>query len=145
MTVKGYDDEVTAFLMRDGATLKLQLGYVSLGSDIYTTYANTSESDSTAADSGTWTTTISDGDVPKMLDGTVYFPASMAVGDFDNDGYKNEIAVVYTDRTAARYVVLQVTQRNPEPEYVHYASFNVSVLKSDTVETYYYGDYDGGE
>ena len=37
-----------------------------------------------------------------------------------------------------RYVVLQVTQRNPEPEYVHYASFNVSVLKSDTVDTYDY-------
>ena len=70
-----------------------------------------------------------------MLDGTVYFPVSMTVGDFNNDGYKNEIAVVYSDRIAVRCAVLQVTLQGDNEGG---GGFNVSVLKNYTVDTYNY-------
>ena len=97
------------------------------------------ESYADRAVSGTWSATISSGDVPKMFDGTVYFPVSMTVGDFNNDGYKNEIVVAYSDRTAARYVVLQITHTGNTATD---SSFTVSTLSSGDAGTY---DYSGGD
>ena len=136
MTVKGYDREVTAYLFRNGETINVYLGDVDLSSpsdDWYTTYAE-------KAVSGTWSgNTGLSGNVPKMLDGTVYFPVSMAVGDFDGDGYKNEIAVVFTNRIAVRYVVLQVTHTTDASDY---SSFTISTLSNGDVDSYGYGDWD---
>gem|GEM_PF-2861282 len=140
MTVKGYDGEVQAYLMRDGGTIKLYVGYVSMGDDIYSTYANEADN------SGSWTPVLTyvDDNMPTMFDGTVYFPLSMAVGDFDNDGYKNEIVVAYSTKTVVAYTVLQVTKKDTAPEYSHYASFNVNVLKvDDEVDKYDYWSFDG--
>ena len=133
MTVQGWKYEVTAYLTSDGETINVTLGDVGPDDNDYDEFAF-----SGLVDSGSWSTTLYDDSVPKMFDGTVYFPVSMTVGDFDNDGYKNEIAVVYSDRTAVRYVVLQVTHPSNDPyDY----NFNVSVLQNDTVDTYnYYGD-----
>ncbi len=130
MTVKGWKYEVTAYLTRDDKTINVTLGYASPDDNDDDAFAF-----SVLADFGSWSTTLNDSDVPKMLDGTVYFPVSMTVGDFNNDGYKNEIAVVYSDRTAVRYAVLQVTLQGDNEGG---GGFNVSVLKNDTVDTYNY-------
>lgn len=103
MSVKNYDGEVTAYLFRASNTIHLYLGNVRRESDPVSICA-------VKADSGEWSASVADADLPKMLDGTPYFPASMAVGDFDHDGYKNEIVVVYSDRSAVHYSVLQIAQ-----------------------------------
>ncbi|MBQ3456213.1 MAG: hypothetical protein IJG36_07230, partial [Synergistaceae bacterium] len=88
MTVKGWKHEITAYLTRDGETINVTIGNAGPDDNDYDDFAF-----SGLVDSGSWSTTLSDSDVPKMFDGTVYFPVSMTVGDFNNDGYKNEIAV----------------------------------------------------
>ena len=131
MTVKGYDREVTAYLFRNGETINLYLGYIQIGSG-----DNWNETYSDYAVSGSWSGKTGGSDnVPKMFDGTVYFPVSMAVGDFDGDGYKNEIVVVFTNRVAVRYVVLQVTHTTDAPDY---SSFTVSTLNNGDVDSYNY-------
>lgn len=131
MRVKGYDGEVTAYLFRNGNKINLYLGDVNRDSNPWTSYAE-------EADSGKWTPvlTYAKDNMPTMLDGTVYFPLSMAVGDFNHDGYKNEIVVVYSTRSVVGYTVLQVTKRDNDPNN---ASFNVNVFKIDNkVDTYNY-------
>ena len=129
MTVNGYDGEVTAYLMRSGATLSVYMGYVYPDNTAYASNAQRAD--------GSWSTTITS-DVPTMLDGTVYIPVSMTVGDFDNDGYKNEIAVAYSDRAAVRYVVLQATQTSSSPIY---SGFALNVLNNGDVGSYNYNTY----
>ena len=47
-----------------------------------------------------------------MFDGTKHCPVSMAVGDFDGDGYKNEVVVVWSDTAAVYFTVRQLNYDN---------------------------------
>ena len=132
ITVKGYDGELVALLMRDGETFSVYLAKVSADS-------NPASSNAELV-SGSWSaTTGSSGNVPKMLDGTIYYPLSMAVGDFDNDGYANEIAVVNTNRIAVHYHVLQISHTGSSAKD---ANFSVSVLNNGDVGSYGYGGWE---
>ena len=104
MTIKGYNGEITAYFVRNGGTIKVYVGYVNWDDEHpWASYADIASSGSIS-----WTTDGSD-NIHKMLDETVYFPISMMVDNFDNDGYKNDIVVVFTNRvTVLRYAVLQV-------------------------------------
>ena len=128
---KGHDGELVAFLRRNGKTINLNLGNFHVSAQSNQAIAQTNLL------SASWsaTLTLDDNNVPKMSDGTVYFPVSMVVGDFDNDGYKNEIAVAYSTKSAIGYTVLQITHTGSSPTD---ANFSISVLKSEIVTTYSY-------
>ena len=134
--VKGYDGELVAFLTRDHvndyARIHLYLGYVSYG---------TAAADArvTPVVSGSWLKTLALADVPVMFDEMIYFPISMAVGDFNNDGYANEIVVVETDRNAIHYNVLQISHTGSTPKD---ARFSVSEFQRGDVGSYI---YNGGQ
>ena len=120
MTVKGYDCEITAYLVRDGGTIKVYVGYVNRDDEhLWASYAYIASSGSIS-----WTTGGSD-NVHKMLDGTVYFPVNMAVDNFDNRG-------------TVRYAGLQVTHPSDNPYDYNLA---VSVLHNGDVDSYGYGDW----
>ena len=131
ITVKGYDGELAAILMRDGENFSVHLAKINAGSTSGSSYAESV--------SCSWSgTTGSSGNVPKMLDGTIYFPLSMAVGDFNGDGYTNEIAVVDSNRIAVHYRVLQISHTGSTSQD---ASFSVSVLSNGDVGSYGYGGW----
>ena len=127
---KGYSGgELVAYLMRNGENFSVHLAIIYPGSTPEAAYADTTLA--------SWSGNTGDsGNVPKMLDGTVYFPLSMAVGDFDNDGYMNEIVVVDSNNTSVHYTVLQVTHTGAAPSY---PSFAINVLNKGDVGTYNYG------
>lgn len=130
ITVKGYDGELVALLNRNGEKFS-----------VYLTRLNTNNKDYSYQEllSASWSgTTGSSGNVPKMLDGTVYFPLSMAAGDFDGDGFVNEIAVVDSNRIAVHYRVLQITHTGSTSQD---AAFSVSMLSNGDVGSYGYGGW----
>ncbi len=124
--VKGYDGELVAFLFRDGATVRLHLGCVNYGTAAADAYV-------TPAAPDTWSKTLNM--VPTMFDGTVYFPVDMAAGDFNNDGYADEIVVVETDTVAIHYNVLHISHTGSTPKD---ARFSVSLLRDGEVGRYDY-------
>ncbi|MBR1437377.1 MAG: hypothetical protein IJ587_02450, partial [Synergistaceae bacterium] len=134
ITVKGYDGELVAFLRRNGETFSLNLGKFQVSASSDQAIARTDLLECS------WSgTTGSSGNVPKMLDGTIYYPLSMAAGDFDNDGYANEIAVIDTNRIAVHYHVLQISHTGSTSDD---AKFSISVLNNGNVDTYNYGNWD---
>ena len=130
--VNGYDGELIAILMRNGTTMSVSLAKINAGNTPGSSYAESV--------SGSWSAilTYDNNNVPKMLDGTVYFPLSMAPGDFDKDGFKNEIAVAYSTRAAIGYTVLQITHTGSTSQD---ADFSVSVMKADIAYKYKYNSY----
>ena len=130
LKVKGYtESELVAYLMRNGENFSVRLAIINTNRTSAPSYADTTLA--------SWSSNTGDsGNVPKMLDGTVYFPLSMAVGDFDNDGYTNEIVVVDSNNTAVHYTVLQVTHTG----YASFSpSFAINVLNKGDVGIYNYG------
>ncbi len=102
INVKGYDGELVASLMRSGENFTVYLSAVNIGKD--------SSASAVQPASGSWTgSTGNSGNVTKLMGGTVYFPLDMAVGDFNNDGYANEIVVVDTNRIGVHYKLIQIT------------------------------------
>ncbi|MBQ9573980.1 MAG: hypothetical protein IJR27_01740, partial [Synergistaceae bacterium] len=136
--VKGYDGELVAILFRDGATVRLHLGCVNYGTAAADAYVTPVASGSTPATSSSWSKTLNM--VPTMFDGTVYFPVDMAAGDFNNDGYADEIVVVETDTVAIHYNVLHISHTGSTPKD---ARFSVSLLRDGEVGRYDYSV--GGE
>ncbi|MBQ7733439.1 MAG: SYNERG-CTERM sorting domain-containing protein [Synergistaceae bacterium] len=70
---------------------------------------------------------------PKMSDGTYHFPASIAAGDFDNDGYRNELALTWSD---VDHVYLKVVQLSYDTGTNQYS---LKEIYSSTIHDYEYG------
>ena len=123
MTVKGNDCYISAVLVRD-----------SSGPHVYfvQTLEDDSDSNDTAKIPCDYSQTIADESMPKLSDATIHFPASIAAGDFDNDGYRNEVALTWSDVDHVYLRVLQLAYDTGTNQY------SVNEIYSSTIHDYEY-------
>ena len=72
---------------------------------------------------------------------TTNFPAAIAIGDFDNDGFKNEVALVWSD---IDHVYLRVIQLVHDGTDLNDTQFSAREIYSSTIHDYDYSMNDGG-
>ena len=123
MTVKGTDCYISAVLVRD-----------SSGPHVYfvQTLEDDSDSNDTAKIPCDYSQTIADEIMPKLSDATIHFPASIAAGDFNNDGYRNELALTWSDIDHVYLRVLQLSYNTGTNQY------SLNEIHSSTLHDYEY-------
>ena len=104
MTVPGYDGEVIAFCTKERE--RAELNFMTMGKNEWGTNSLTPIPQA-------WSVKVAyNGTVAQMYDGKKYFPVSMAVGDYDGDGYKNEAVIVCSDTKGVYFWDFKLTYAN---------------------------------
>ncbi|MBQ6666261.1 MAG: hypothetical protein IJM68_11815, partial [Synergistaceae bacterium] len=119
MTVKGIDGYISAVLVRENATPHLYFAKLETAADVSKIPCEYSQ-------------TIPDDSLPKFSDGNPFFPASIAAGDFDNDGYRNEVALTWSDIDHVYARVVQLSYDTGSKQY------SLREIYSSTVHDYEY-------
>lgn len=88
------DGYISAVLVRNGTGSHMYFAKIS-GNDSYNTEKFSCE----------YSQTITDDSMHKLSGDLSCFPASIAAGDFSNDGYRNEVALTWSDIVATIYSV----------------------------------------
>ena len=123
MTVKGidgYDGYISAVLVRENAAPHLY--FVKISGDAYGAVKIPCD----------YSQTIPDDSLPKFSNGNSFFPASIAAGDFDNDGYRNEVALTWSDIDHVYVRVVQLSYDTGSKQY------SLKEIYSSTVHDYEY-------
>ena len=126
ITVSSSDIALSAVLVRDGAAATVYFVTLDVTPDKAAVRAISNKDGGLLSRS----VTINKDVLPTMADGTPHFPVSMAVGDFDNDGYKNEVALAWSDIDHVNLEVLQLSFDGTQ--------FSVGLMYSSTVYNYTY-------
>lgn len=100
----GFDGEVIAFCTKEGE--RAELNFMTMGKNEWGTNSLTPIPQA-------WSVKVAyNGTVAQMYDGKKYFPVSMAVGDYDGDGYKNEAVIVCSDTKGVYFWDFKLTYAN---------------------------------
>ncbi|MBR0278745.1 MAG: hypothetical protein IJQ75_02025 [Synergistaceae bacterium] len=121
MTVKGADGYISAVLVRDISGPHVYFAKI-LNDDSYDTEKIPCD----------YSQTIADESMPKFSDATIHFPASIAAGDFNNDGYRNELALTWSDIDHVYLRVLQLSYNTGTKQY------SLNEIYSSTLHDYEY-------